>query len=141
YVLPLDPIITDSEQFFLVAISQDAVRFFAGVAEQRRETPLTGIPKNLEAAIDIEYPEHGQRYHSGDAGTRGKQLAVHHGRGGKPQTIKDDMRQFLRQVAAAVDKRLKDERAPLILATVEATVPLWREMSDYKYLVNDFVNG
>ena len=43
--------------------------------------------------------------------------------------------------AAAMDKRLKDERAPLILATVEATVPLWREVSDYKYLVDDFVNG
>ena len=141
YVLPLVPHITDSERFFVLALSQNGVRFFEGDREQVREETLAGIPKNLEEAIDIEYPEHGQRYHSGDAGSRGKQMALHHGQGGKPETIKDDMQQFLRQVAVAVDKRLRNERAPLVLATVEQTVPLWRETSDYKFLLDEFVHG
>src|SRR5207248_2057847 len=125
----------------VLALSQNGVRFFEGDREQVREETLAGIPKNLEEAIDIEYPEHGQRYHSGDAGSRGKQMALHHGQGGKPETIKDDMQQFLRQVAVAVDKRLRNERAPLVLATVEQTVPLWRETSDYKFLLDEFVHG
>jgi len=141
FVLPLVPLITDSERFFLLAISQNGVRFFEGNSEGLREESLAGIPKNLEAAIDIEDAEHGQRYHSGDAGSRGKQMALHHGQGGKPETIKEDMRQFLRQIAAAVDRRLLNERAPLVLATVEATVPMWRETSDYKFLLDEFVGG
>jgi len=141
YVLPLVPHVTDSERFFVLAISQNGARFFEGDCERLREESLAGIPKNLEAAIDIEYPEHSQRYHSGDAGSRGKRMAQHHGQGGKPEVIKDDMRQFLRQVAAAVDKRLRNERAPLVLATVEPTVPMWREASDYKFQLDDFVGG
>src|SRR5207249_4306776 len=73
--------------------------------------------------------------------TRGKQMALHHGQGGKPETIKEDMQQFLQKVAAIVDKRLTDEHAPLILATVEATVPLWRGVSRYKFLLDEYVAG
>jgi Bacterial archaeo-eukaryotic release factor family 3 len=141
YFLPLVPHMMDSERFFVLAISQNRARFFEGDGERLHEESLAGIPKNLEAAIDIEYPEHGQRYHSGDTGSRGKQMALHHGQGGKPEVIKDDMRQFLQQIAAVVDKRLRNERAPLVLATVESTVPMWRETSDYKFLLDDIANG
>ena len=68
-------------------------------------------------------------------------MALHHGQGGKPETIKEDMHQFLIRVAAAVDKRLVNERAPLVLATVEEWVSLWRNVSHYKFLTDDFVNG
>jgi hypothetical protein len=51
------------------------------------------------------------------------------------------MQQFLRQIAAVVDKRLRNERAPLVLATVESTVSMWRETSDYKFLLDDIANG
>src|SRR5438034_9750317 len=40
FVLPLVPLVTDNERFFVLAISQNAVRFFEGNAEQLRETPL-----------------------------------------------------------------------------------------------------
>jgi hypothetical protein len=141
HVLPLLPLTSHEERFFVLAISQNVVRFFEGNAERLQETPLARIPKNLKEAIDIEDAEHGQRYHSGNTGSLGKQMALHHGQGGKPDTIKGDLRQFLRQIAAVVDQRLKEEGAPLVLATVEATVPMWREVSDYKFLLDDFVAG
>ena len=74
----------------MLALSQNGVRFFEGDYEQLRGETLANVPKNLEEAIDIEYPEHGQRYHSGDAGSRGKQMALHHVRAasrGRSRTI------------------------------------------------------
>jgi len=140
-VLPLLPLITDEERFFVLALSQNAVRLFAGDADALREVPLPGAPKDLKAAINIEDAEHAKRYHSGMAGDVGKQQAIFHGQGGKPETIKEDLRQFLRQLAPVVDKQLNGEHAPLVLATVEATVPLWREVSHYKFLLEDFIAG
>jgi hypothetical protein len=140
-VLPLLPLITDEERFFVLALSQNSVRLFEGDADTLREVPLPGAPRDLKEAIGIEDAEHGKRYHSGMAGAVGKQQAIFHGQGGKPETIKEDLRQFLRRLAPAVDKQLNGEHAPLVLATVEATVPLWREVSHYKFLLDDFLAG
>jgi hypothetical protein len=55
--------------------------------------------------------------------------------------VKDDMREFLRQVAAVVDKRLNGQQSPLVLATVAANVPLWKDASRYPHLLDGFVGG
>jgi len=140
-VLPLLPLITDAERFYLLALSQNDVRFFEGDADGLRVVPLPGAPKNLEDAIDIEDAEHGRRFHSGMAGEAGKRTALHHGQGGKPETIKENLREFLRRLAPIVEQQLNGQSAPLVLATVEATVPLWREVSHYKFLLDDFIAG
>jgi hypothetical protein len=142
HILPLLPLVTDEEKFFVLALSQNAVQFFEGDANELREVSLNGVPKNLSEAIGIEDAEHAVRFHSGNLGSLGiKQAGMYHGQGGKPETIKEDLRQFVRQIAPAVDKRLNGEHAPLVLATVAATVPMWREVSRYKFLLDDFVAG
>jgi hypothetical protein len=141
HVLPLMPLLMEEERFFVLAISQNAVRLLEGNATELHEIPLTGAPRNLAEAIDIEEPERGEQVHSATHFGTNKEAAVFHGQGGKPETIKEDLRQFLWQVAPVVDRRLKDEQAPLLLATVEATVPLWRECSRHGHLLDDFIAG
>lgn len=141
HIRPLLGLMAEDDRFHVLAISQNSVRFFTGDAKALYEAPLAGAPKNLKEAIDIEGAEHGRRYHSGMAGEAGKRAALHHGQGGKPEAIKENLREFLRPVACAVDKALNGEQAPLVLATVEATVSLWREISRYKFLLDDYVAG
>jgi hypothetical protein len=74
-------------------------------------------------------------------GVQGKEGAAFHGQGGKPETIKQEMREFVGRIAACIDRRLNGEHAPLVLATVEATVPMWREASDYKFVLDAYVAG
>jgi Bacterial archaeo-eukaryotic release factor family 7 len=140
-VLPLLPLVTEEERFYLLALSQNVVRFFEGDAETLRDIPLPGAPANLAAAIDIEDAEHGVHFHSGMAGSEGKQRALYHGHGGKPEVIKTDLREFLQRVAPAVERRLNGQHAPLVLATVEATAAMWREITGYKFLLDGFVAG
>ena len=141
HIRPLLGLISEDDRFYVLALSQNGVRFFSGDAKELRLAPLPGVPRNLSEAIDLEDKEHGLRFHSGMSGNTGKQRALYHGQGGKPDVIKDNLREYLRRVAAVVDKRLNGEQAPLILATVEATVPLWREVSRYKFLLVDYVAG
>jgi len=141
HLLPLLPHLMDEERFFVLAISQNAIRLLEGNATELREMRLAGAPRNLAEAIDIESPERGEQVHSATHFGTNKEAAVFHGQGGKPETIKSDLRQFLEQVAEALDRRLNDEQAPLIVATVEATVPIWRDVSRYEYLLDDFISG
>jgi hypothetical protein len=140
-VRPLLPLITEDDRFFLLAISQNRVRLFEGDAIKLSELEVTGIPRNMNDALKIENADRGEQVHSAMRGSLGKQAAVFHGQGGKPETAKEDLRQFLQQVASVVDRRLMGERVPLVVATVAATLPLWREISRYSYLADGFVAG
>jgi hypothetical protein len=140
-VLPLLSVVTDAEQFYLLAISQNAVRFFEGDASALRELTVNGMPKNLADALKVESFDRGEQVHSVKWGVQGKEGAAFHGQGGKPETIKQEMREFVGRIAACIDRRLNGEHAPLVLATVEATVPMWREASDYKFVLDAYVAG
>jgi hypothetical protein len=138
---PLLPLVSDDDRFFVLAVSQNAVRLWEGDACELQELAVEGLPADLADALKIEDVQRGDQVHSAMRGSLGKQAAVFHGQGGKPETSKENMREFLRQVAAAVDRRLTGEQSPLVLATVGSNVPLWRDVSRYSHLHSDFVAG
>jgi hypothetical protein len=143
HVRPLIPHLAHDDRFFLLALSQNSVRLLEGNELGLKEIAVPGMPPNRDVALNIDEVPRGSQVHSamrGDQG-QGKQAGVFHGQGGKGETLKEDLRSFVRQVAQAVDKKLQREQAPLILATVELTVPIWRETSRYPYTTDAFVSG
>ncbi len=143
HVRPLLPQVIEDDKFYLLALSQHVVRLLQGSEQGLRPLDVPQLPANLTLALNIDEVPRGSQVHSamrGDQG-QGKQAGVFHGQGGKPETVKDDMRLFVREVAGVVDRRLQRESAPLILATVAATVPIWRETSSYPYTLDAFVSG
>jgi hypothetical protein len=143
HVRLLLPQVMEGSKFFLLALSQNSVRLFEGDERELRPLDVPQLPASREDALNIDEVPRGSQVHSamrGDQG-QGKQAAVFHGQGGKADTIKDDLRLFVREVAAAVDRQLRAESAPLILATVAATVPIWQETSRYAYTLDEFVSG
>lgn len=143
HVRLLLPSVRQDDKFFVLALSQNSVRLFQGNELAVTALDVPRLPKNLDEALNIDQVPRGSQVHSamrGDQG-QGKQTGVFHGQGGRPDTAKDDLKLFVRQVAQAIDQRLEGERAPLILATVVATVPLWKETSKYPNTIDDFVSG
>jgi hypothetical protein len=145
HVRPLLPLVTERDRFFLLALSQNAVRMFEGDSAGLEEIELPDLPKSLDQALNIEGAERGSQVHAavrgGQTARHGKQESVFHGHGGEADTSKEELELFVRQVASVVDRRLTDERAPLVLATVAETVPVWRSASGYKHTLDDFVAG
>jgi hypothetical protein len=107
------PLVTDEDRFFVLALSQNAVRLLEGNLNELRELTVADLPRHPSEIANI------------DEGTAGK----------------GDQRLYLRHVAAVIDKRLNGERAPLVLATVAANMPLWREASQYSHTLEEFVAG
>jgi hypothetical protein len=145
-VRPLIPLVSEDERFYLLTLSQKKVKLYQGDARELVELEVEGLPRNLEDALKIEDADRGEQVHSaarlaGPAGGERKSNAVFHGQGGEPDHLKADLKSYIDLVARAVDRRLNSEQAPLVLATVESNVPLWKAASRYKYLVEEIVAG
>src|SRR5438105_4850753 len=82
------PLVGEDDRYFLLAISQNCVRFFQGNSSELRELTISGLPKNLADAIKVEDFDRGEQVHSAKWGAVGKEAAAFHGQGGKPETIK-----------------------------------------------------
>jgi len=146
HVRPLLPHITQRDRFYLLALSQNAVRLLEGDSAHLRELELRDLPHGVSEVLNTEGAN--RRYeseaavHSGQAGKKPDAK----GQGGAPSEARSELDMYVRRVAAVVDRHLADVRAadgpaPLILATTAAMAPLWRTFSRYPHLLNDFIAG
>jgi len=139
YLKPLLPLFFENRYFYLLALSQNQVRFFQATRYDISEVALNHVPTSLEAALKYDEPQAQQQFHnvSGDGS-----VPIYHGHGvGTSMDDKDDIRRFLAQVEAGLQPYLRDENAPLVLASVEYLQPIYRELNSYPHLVEGGVNG
>jgi len=140
-VKPLLSLVGTNDQFFLLAISQNRVRFFQGRRFTIREVTVQGMPDNMQHALNIDSADRGSQVHSAMHGGLGKQAAVFHGHGGERDAAKDDLARYFRMIDAALHRELRDQRAPLVLAGVQYLLPIYREVSSYAHIVANELPG
>ncbi len=141
HIRPILPLVTEGDRYYLLALSEKRVRFFQGNMHGLTEIPLSwlspgeGHPEKLDEIPRSEKVTAAER-------KRGAILAgVIHGQGGGPETPEEDLLPFLREVASEVDRHLRGEQAPLILACVQGLAPLWRQVSTHKFLHGEILSG
>jgi hypothetical protein len=71
----------------------------------------------------------------------GGAAAVQTGEGSRPNHDKRNIRQFFDQVSKGIQKILKEEKAPMILAGVEYLHPMYREANLYHNLLPEGIQG
>ena len=140
YPLPLIPYINDELKFYILAISQGSVKFYEGFPHQINEVELEDLlPQRLEDVVGFDFKEKQLHYRAGND-DRGR--ATFHGHGkSNDEADKTEILKYFRAVNNGVMKFLHDKKLPLILATVDYMVPIYREANDYKYLHKDFIQG
>lgn|GEM_PF-1889317 len=105
---------------------------------------LEGFPTTLDEMMALgDRREETLRYHSGSSAGRGDAAAVFHGQsGGADKTLhKKDVIRFFQHVNAGLGDLLRDERAPLILASVESEVAQYRAVNTYRLLAEQALVG
>lgn len=138
YLKPLLPVLTNDSKFYLLALSQNEVRFFLGSHYSINEIKLPeGVPPSLAEALKYDDPEKQQQYHSGDAGGS----PIYHGQGVGTTDNKDEIKRFFHQIDNALNSALQEEKTPLILAGVEFLLPIYQEANSYNNLIEQGVTG
>lgn len=141
-IAPLLPLDTGSERFFILALSQNAVRLFEASQHDTRAVETGTMPTALAEALKYDDPDAGFQYHTassapGPLGGGGPMIG--HGSGVHP--IKLDLERFFRKVDAGLAARLHDERAPLVLAGVDYVLRIYRQVNTYPHLVDAVLDG
>lgn len=138
HLKPLLPLLTNDSKFYLLALSQNEIRFFFGNHYSINEIDLPeAVPPSLAEALKYDDPEKQTQYHSGD----GSGSPVYHGQGVGTTDNKDEIKRFFHQIDNGLTRALQSENTPLILAGVEYLLPIYQEANSYNSLVEKGVLG
>lgn len=118
HLKPLLPLFAHGGHFYILALSQNEVRFFRGTLSGLDPVELRSLPENLSETLRLF-----------DAEKQGQ--------------INTDiaMLQYCRSINDAVCKYLASERAPLVLAAVEPLFAIYRQANTYPYCMNEGIYG
>jgi hypothetical protein len=141
YLLPLLSWGTNDATFFVLAVSQNAVRLLEGTRARIQEVALPGLPDNLNDALNYDVRQGTVQMHSGTARRAGKEGAVFHGQGGEVDVAKQELTAFFREIDRAVSDYLQLRSEPLIFAGVDYLFPIYQAVSSYSNLASTPITG
>jgi len=141
-ITPLLPLLSADGRFFVLALSQHAVRLLHGTRRGINEVDLKNVPQNLdEASLGHEamqpFTFFGRRQGQG----AGSAAGVFHGHGVGIDDSKVELLHFFEKIDRGLHALLKEEKAPLILAAVEYLHPIYRKANSYAHLLEQGIEG
>jgi hypothetical protein len=140
HIKPLIPLLGIGE-FFILALSQNEVRFFQASRFGINEVDLEDAPESLAQALRHDDPEKQLQFHTGTPNQKGTRAAIYHGHGAGVDDAKTNILRFFRHVNDGVREILKDEQAPLVFAAVEYLFPIYQKANSYQFLTDESVAG
>jgi len=142
YVKPLLPLRLSTGRYYILALSLNQVRLLVATREEVRRLSVPGMPESFEAAMGVDEFYSGIQGHTSHSSRLGGRTAIFHGHGDNDEEhLRADIRQYFRQVATSLERHLKDQNAPLLLATVESHLPLYREVHHRPELLPEILGG
>jgi hypothetical protein len=137
YIKPLLPVLSGNGQFYVLALSQQAIRLLQGTRYSVDEVQLEDVPESIDEALWFEDPERRLQFHTstGSPGSVGGRSAVFHGHGAE-EDDKEIILRYFRRVDKGLRALLGDSQAPLVLAGVEYLLPLYAEANTYPHLLS-----
>jgi Bacterial archaeo-eukaryotic release factor family 7 len=141
HLTPLLPLLTGDGRFYVLALSQNAVRLLQCTRYHVSEVDLEGLPTSLDEALKYDDPERQLQFHTGTPPGTGRRPAMFHGHGVGIDDSKDNILRYCQQLDAGLRTLLQGEQAPLVLAAVDYLMPIYREANTYGHLLPDGVSG
>lgn len=137
YVKPLLPLISGDGRFFVLALSQGQVRLLQADRRNVAEVDVDGLPRSLDEALKYDDEERQLQVRSATPGGG----AMFHGHGAGDENQRDRVLRFCQAVDRALQPRLADSGAPLVLAAVDSVAAVYREANTYAGLQEEIVPG
>lgn len=139
HLKPLFPLLASNNRFYVLTLSKHKVGLYQGSHHALKEVHVRAIPAEIVEEFFGEKPE---RQHIGNR-VGGGPVTMYHGAGGpdeKQRTrLREGMKRALREIDRGLRTVLREETAPLLLASIEAYLPLYRDVNTYGYLIEDVI--
>jgi hypothetical protein len=139
-ILPLLPLLSGDGGFFVLAFSQNAVRLLQGSRDNIHEIELEAMPHGMAEALVSHDTDEPLTYHTRRT-SGGTWAAIFEGHGVGIDDFKDDLLLYFQQVDRALHPLLRQEKSPLVLASVDYLQPIYRQANTYSHLVDRGIHG
>jgi hypothetical protein len=140
HIKPLLPVLMSDGRFFILALSQNEVRFMEATRYTYNEIVLKDIPGSVKDVL-YQGAEKNIQSHSGAPVGRGDKASVFHGQGEGVDDTKANILKYFRCVDAGISRLLAGEQAPLVLAGVDYLLPIYAKANKYPHLLAGAVTG
>ena len=141
HIKPLLHLFTNDGRFYILALSQNEVRLFQCSRYSIREVDLEDVPRSLSEALKYDDPQKQLQFHTQTPGGTGERAAMFHGHGVGKDDAKNNILRFFHQVDHGLQKILREERAPLVLAGVDYLLPIYQEANSYSHVMEEGIAG
>lgn len=141
HLKPMLPLLSREEQFYILALSPDQVRFFQCNRDQISQLEVEGMPRNMAEVLGDKDSETHLSHHLIGTGSKGNQTSVMHGGGEASDQEKENLKKYFRLVDYHISKFLRDVHDPLLIATVDGNFPLYKELNSYPALFEENISG
>lgn len=138
YLRHLLPLLGAEKRFFVLALSQNEVRFFEGNKNSITPVRISDlIPNGIDELIGVDDNEQTLQTHSGG----GNGAAIYHGHGGGKDDKNIQLEKYFKDVDDGLMKMLHDENAPLVIYSVDYQIPMYKGVSKYSNIMDVQVEG
>jgi hypothetical protein len=140
YTKPLLPLLHSDGRFFILAFSQNEVRFLQATRYSATRLDLKNIPANMDEALQMDTEEHETQLHT-FVSAGGRSTGIFHTPVTPPDLKKENIAQYVQILAKRVSERVRSEPMPLVLAAVEYLHPMFHESCNCPSLTEPGIHG
>ena len=140
HLKPLFPLLASNNQFYVLALSKNRVRLFQGSHHSLKEVQVDDIPERLLDDYVVDKAGQAPQQRMGRR-VGGRHDSAFHGQGSlhdrHQARQREELKRAFREIDKAVHAVLREEQAPLLVAGIEAFLPLYREVNTYGSFIED----
>jgi hypothetical protein len=141
-IIPVLPLLNGNGRFFVLALSQHAVRLLQGTHYSVSEVDLMGVPRSLAEAFLTQEGKEPFTFHGRRAGAGlGSWAGIFHGHGVGIDEPKEDLLHYFQKIDRGLHAVFHEEQAPLVLAAVDYLQPIYRQANTYAHLLDRGIDG
>ncbi|MGD9729184.1 MAG: hypothetical protein AB7V39_22775 [Nitrospiraceae bacterium] len=139
YVKPLLPVLMNDARFYVLALSQKAVRLLECTRDQAQEVELPDVPQGVQEGLPVGPAPELQRYTLPMAGPHGGRG---HGHGvGVDDADVTNITRYFHRVDGGLRTILKQTDVPMVLACVEYLAPIFKGVTNYRHILEPIIQG
>lgn len=143
HIKPLLNVFAADRLFYILALSQKAVRFLQATHYNVLPVNLENIPRSLSDVLKYDVFDTSLQFHTHTPiySTPGKREAMFYGQGGTTDDAKENIYRYFQQVDNGLKEELKEKKAPLVISAVDYLIPIYLKANTYAYTVEKGITG
>lgn len=130
-----------NKEFYVLAVSQNDVRFLECTLDSVKRINIENLPKNLSEVMGNDYIEKQLQSHSSTGQSDRASKAIYHGHGTGSDHHKDNILHYFQKIDKGLHEFLRSKKSPLIIFSVDYLQPIFRGANSYQNLLNECIDG